>query len=60
MQMEIFTMENGSMIKPMDMELICIKMEQDMMAIGRTTCKMEKELKFGLMALNTKVIIKKA
>jgi len=37
----------GKMIRPMDLVLILIKMEQSMKVIGKMTCKKVRELKLG-------------
>ena len=47
------------MIRQMDMVFIFILMEQNMREIGKMICKMDMELKFGQMAQNMMVIIKK-
>ena len=56
MQMVIFTMANGKMIKHMDLVNILILTEPNMKAIGSTTNNMVKAKKNGQMVLSTKVI----
>lgn len=51
MQMATFTLGNGEMTKRMDMESICILMEQHMSEIGRMISRTGMERKHGLMVL---------
>ena len=57
MQMVIFMMANGRMIKHMALENILIQMVQNMKAFGLMINNMVKEKKNGLMVLNMKVTI---
>ena len=50
-------MVNGRQIKLMDMECICMQMEQNMRDIGKMTCKKDLEMNVGLMDLSMKDII---
>ena len=59
MLMEIFTKENGRMIKQMDLVFTLTKMEQDMKVIGLTIYNMVLELKLGEMEVNIRVNIMK-
>ena len=52
--METFTKANGPMIKPTEREDIFTLMVPNMMANGKMTFSMAKELNVGRMALSTK------
>ena len=54
MQMEMFTMVNGLMIKLMDSVFIAILMEPSMRDIGKKINNMVKDSKHGLMVLGMK------
>ena len=51
---------NGSTIRLMAMESICMRMEPGMRDIGKMICKMATEWRLGLMGLSTRATIKKA
>lgn len=57
--MEIFSKENGLMIKLMVMEYISMQMEPVMKDIGRMIYRMDMVLNHGQIVQNMKVIIKK-
>ena len=59
MQMGMYMMENGKMIKLMVEELIHMQMGHDMRVNGNKIVSMEAELRHGLMALNIKDSIQK-
>jgi hypothetical protein len=55
MQMVIFMMEIGKMVKHMDMEFLYIIQEVDIKGIGKTILNMDLVLKLGQMGINIKV-----
>lgn len=57
MQMEIYTKENGLMIRQMDSGNIYILMELSIMGLGKRIFRMGMALKIGLMEVNMKEII---
>jgi hypothetical protein len=59
MQMVIFTMVIGRMIRHMASEYTAILTEQDMKAIGKKTSSTERDLKHGQMVLAIKEIMSK-
>ena len=57
--MEMFMLENGKIIKLMDMENINIKMGPDMKVFGKTTYSMARVSKLGLMVAYIKEFTKR-
>ena len=60
MQMGMFMKESGRMIRPTVLVFIFMLMEQGMKAIGKMICKMEQELRHGMMVPSMKANTKKA
>jgi len=59
MPMEMYTKVSGRKIKRMDTVFMYTSMALNMMVTGKMICKMVKVLSLGVMAVNTKAVIKR-